>query len=713
MFKKRGFVTLILGLLLLAGCGDSFKRLIIAKLPDKLVYNIGESLSFEGLRVLDQSSNEVLDYSTSLDDGYIFSNSGNYTIAVSKSGYQSTSFNVLVNSGQSRNLTIYSYPVKRDYYLNEKLDLTGLSIKDEQGSDVYNYSTSILDGATLTTVGIQTVTISKLGYNSTSFNITVSEVPSTTLVIEKLPNKTSYVKNDYLSLQGMKVTCQNQVITDYTTSIPDGSKLTQTGNISIVVSKTNYISTSFTIFVSEYSPVEDNVTIDFNYINDTHGAFSRQNTDSNPYETGMSYISQFYKDNKTANSILLSGGDMFQGGWESNQTKGLIMADAMNIAGFDAMVMGNHELDWGEPALIEISKRINFPMLSCNVFYASDHTSRPEYLSPFTIIERSGVKIGIIGAAQEDLGTSITGSVSSSFYFPDPTPYVQEYSDLLRTNYNCDLVVAAFHSGGFYSYESDFYYPELLEISPNSHEKYIDGVFLAHDHLKKSGYLYSENEKVPYLEAGKNGVALGNMTFNMEKSYDEYEISDCSVSINTYLYSYATAPDPLVDNLTEVYKDQIGDPNAVIINFKYSYSKEEFARLICEAMYWYVNNNISQFGGEKVYLATHNDGGVRVNYISSGDFTYANLTTAMPFDNDLCIQSCNSYNISYMKNSSAYEYYEEEDPVYVSGLTKAVTISYICENEIYGPRCQESYIKYAITAKTVFVEFLKANQGRL
>lgn len=713
MFKKRGFIALILGLLLLAGCGDSFKRLIVTKLPDKLVYNIGEALSFEGLKVIDQSSKEVLDYSTSLDDGYIFPNGGNYTIDISKSGYKSTSFSIVVNNGESKNLVINSYPTKRDYNVNDKLDLTGLSIKDELGKDVYNYSTSIANGTTLTKVGTQTITISKLGYNSTSFTITVSEVPSTTLVIEQLPNKVSYIKNEYLSLEGLKVTCQNQVITDYTTSIVNGTKLTQIGNISIIVSKTNYKSTSFNIYVSENSPVGDDVIINFNYINDTHGAFSRQNTDSNPYETGMSYISKYYKDNKTINSIFLSGGDMFQGGWESNQTKGLIMADAMNIAGFDAMVMGNHELDWGEPALIEISKKINFPMLSCNVFYASDHSSRPEYLSPYTIIERSGVKIGIIGAAQEDLGSSITGSVSSAFYFPDPTPYVQEYSDLLRVSYDCDLVVAAFHSGGFYSYDTDFYYPDLLEVSPNSHEKYVDGVFLAHDHLKKSGYLYSNSDKVPFLEAGKNGIALGNMTFDMKKSYDDYVISDCSVSINSYLYSDATTPDPLVDNLLEVYKEQIGDPNAVIINFKNSYSKEEFARLICEAMYWYVNKNISYFGGEKVYLATHNDGGVRVNYIPDGDFTYANLTTAMPFDNDLCIQTCSSYNISYMKNSSAYEYYQEENPVYVSGFTKAVSISYICENETYGPRCQESFVKYAITAKTVFVEFLKENQGRL
>ena len=45
---------------------------------------------------------------------------------------------------------------------------------------------------------------------------------------------------------------------------------------------------------------------------------------------------------------------MFQGGAESNITRGKIIIDSMNGIGFDSMTIGNHEFDWDEETLIEM-----------------------------------------------------------------------------------------------------------------------------------------------------------------------------------------------------------------------------------------------------------------------------------------------------------------------------------------------------------------------
>ena len=78
-------------------------------------------------------------------------------------------------------------------------------------------------------------------------------------------------------------------------------------------------------------------------LNDFHGMIF-------PNESccGISKIGEFIINQKKNNDcvIVLSAGDMFQGGSVSTLTKGEALVEAMNIIGFDAMTIGNHEFDW-------------------------------------------------------------------------------------------------------------------------------------------------------------------------------------------------------------------------------------------------------------------------------------------------------------------------------------------------------------------------------
>ena len=89
------------------------------------------------------------------------------------------------------------------------------------------------------------------------------------------------------------------------------------------------------------------VLVDFNIygINDLHGKLD--DTDTQP---GVDELTTFIKTKRQENEnlVLISVGDMWQGSSESNLTKGLLTTDWMNDIGFDAMVMGNHEYDWGD-----------------------------------------------------------------------------------------------------------------------------------------------------------------------------------------------------------------------------------------------------------------------------------------------------------------------------------------------------------------------------
>ena len=398
---------------------------------------------------------------------------------------------------------------------------------------------------------------------------------------------------------------------------------------------------------------------------------------------------------------------MFQGGLESNETHGRIMCDAMNIMGFDAMALGNHEFDWGDQYIYDFQTWLNCPILSCNTFYSNDKTVAPSFVDPYAVIQKGSLRIGVIGAAEQGMDSSMTGSIGNKFYFPNPVEYVKKASDDLRLSYNCDLIICVFHDGG---YESGGTSPEteptkfaaLTAINSKTEKKYVDGMFFAHDHYQKRG-VYND---VPYLEAGSNSKYVGRMTFNFDTDGVLYDINSYS-TYNLYAYTNCTTPDLEVKALLTTYADQIGNPDEVIYSFSHSYDRTGFVAIALEAMLWYVNTRFpAVFGNQHVYFASHNWNGARAS-ISSGDMTRRNFVKAFPFDNKLCIQKCTASNITNMRNAEYYVTKSESSVIYdKDGLTKAVTISFIAEYK-YAYNYQKSYTAYNPTAKMAFELFLR------
>ena len=685
-----------------SGTSEYVGSLYIAQKPKKTLYALNDTFSLEGLKVIDtKSGSTITNYSSSLEEGTVLNTVGKEKVDITLTSYKPTSFEIEVVDFPR--LRIASYP-KQSYEFGEAFTSSGLqvtSIVNDEEITINDYQLNYRNGTPLTEAGTFDVAISKEGYISTSYQINVRKEKR--LSVYHLPNKTSYLTGENFNTDGLIIHNENdQVVNDYSLSIKDGSNLKYAGNIDISVTKDGYVSTSFTIEVTENSslPTKER-DLKIYYLNDTHGSFIRQIDEGNK-EAGMSYISSYIKskvEEDPSNSLVLSGGDMFQGGYESNMTRGEIMIDAMNEIGFDAMALGNHEFDWGEDALVSISQKLNCDIISANTFYSDDEITRPSYIKPYTIITKGDLKVGIIGAAKDNMGSSITGSISDDFYFPNPVSYIKEYSDELRLNHNCDIIIASFHEAG---YESDngepSQYSSLTSISNVSGARYVDAMLFAHDHRVK----YGTYNDVPYMEAGKNGMYLGEMTLSLSGT-TSYSVESSDVRVIN-AYNNCTTPDPKIEALASKYSSQIGNPDQVVYNFKNSYDIEEFTVVLCKAMYWYVNSNISLFGNERVYFSSHNTGGVRTS-VSPGNMTMRNLIKVYPFENELCIQTCTANNISRLRNSSYYRTYEADNIVFTGNYTKAVTITYIAEYR-YAYNYQQSYIKYTYVARDALIAYL-------
>lgn len=707
---KQFFKCLIISILLpLSGCNNTrfSNTLIINKQPDKVVYNVNEMFTTDGLVVVDKDGVEVEDYDCSISRGTILKKEGIRKVELTKQDYKPASFKIEIKKMPV--LRVAQMPNKTLYKLGEYFTVDGLIITSDGGEEVKDYNLSYRVGDAFTSIGEKTINVTKEGYSATSFKVVVEK--DLELVINHLPNKTTYKVGDAFDSTGLSVG-DNKGKTNlaYTLSIKDGDILKYSGTIPVEVRVEGYASISFDIKVEKNSGGQtgNDKTINVYYVNDTHGSFIR-NTDDG--EAGMAYISSYLKDKKAdedENAIILSGGDMFQGGVESNDTRGHIMVDAMNIIGFDAMTLGNHEFDWGEDKIISNHEMMDFPLLSCNTFYANDRTTRPDWLEPFTVIERDGLKIGIVGYARADMGSSIDAQYGSDFYFPSPFNYIKEYSRTLRLSYNCDLILSVGHDEGLNNGDDGYgtSYYDLTQIDTQTGARYVDGMMFAHDHYKKQGYC----NEVPYMETGCNGENIGHMTFELTSEDGISYSATGRVEVLNAVNNCRTEDKEITD-LVEKYKDEfLADPDSVLRTFDQSYSKNQFTLVICQAMVWFVNDNPNLFDNKTVYIASHNTGGVRVDYIPQGDFTYRDLIKTTPFDNPLCLEKCNSRNVSRIKSSSNPSW-QLCEPVYTDGYTNCVTISYIAGKTSNSSQ-YTSYIQYdGYTAKLALIRFLQSNEA--
>lgn len=682
-------------------------KLMEIKTYPKQDYIIGENFDFSDIEIIDSTSNEeITDYIFKLngnliDSSYVFKSLGEFEIIVESNGYLSVGYIVTVNNS---GLYVDSLPNKVDYLVGESFSLEGLKVTDHFNI-INDYQVSLNEGYIFKHKGEVEIKITKEGFNSTSFKINVLNKKG--LFIKAKPTKVYYELGDTFDPSGLIIQDNNtyQEIKDYSLSLNSGVALNTLGVINVEVKKENYPVTSFEIEVLPKFEVNEVREFKIYTLNDTHGAFIR---DSENNEAGMAYIGKYFKERKDENTLILSMGDMFQGGLESNDTHGNIMVDAMNLIGFDAMALGNHEFDWGEEILKNNADLASFPFLSSNAFKA-DTNQLLDFILPSYTFNLANLKVGVIGSAREDMGSSILGSISKNYVFPNPISYIKDESDKLR-DLGCDLVILASHDEGFEGYSGEpTEFNSLTTISNISNERYVDSMLFAHDHLRKSG-VYND---VSFLEAGGNGEYFGEVTINVKKVNDnEYQIVN---NTSRYVNAYTTCKeeDQEISNLVNKYDDLIRNRDSVIYTFKSSYSREEFGEIVCQAIFWFMNKYNYIFDNRNIYLTTHNTAGIR-NEVNSGPFTYADLVKACPFDNCLALQKCTTSEMKYLKNNRALINYQnpngkiDDDGYYYCG-----TISYVAEWTDYsGDSITTDYTLYPeyIIGDVVY-EFLINNHG--
>jgi 5'-nucleotidase / UDP-sugar diphosphatase len=143
------------------------------------------------------------------------------------------------------------------------------------------------------------------------------------------------------------------------------------------------------------------------------------------------------------NVLLLDAGDQFQGTLFYNHYKGEEAAQAMNLLGYDAMAVGNHEFDDGPGNLARFIRQTRFPVLAGNIDTSLD-AELDGLVKPYTVVEVGGERIGIVGYITEE--TAQLSSSGPTIRFLNIETSVQAVVQKLRSG-GINKIIALSHAG--------------------------------------------------------------------------------------------------------------------------------------------------------------------------------------------------------------------------------------------------------------------------
>ena len=217
--------------------------------------------------------------------------------------------------------------------------------------------------------------------------------------------------------------------------------------------------------------------------------------------------------------FLFDSGDIYTG-ILSKLTEGAVPMEMMITMGYDAMAIGNHEFEYGWESFAEQKSRLPFPVLGANLFYAD--TGRP-YAQPYTIVERDGFRIGVVGIMGQDARTAIIPSHVAGVEVRDPIPIVQEWVDKLKPE--VDIVLALTHQGKTAPMQTDDEaHPEIHRGNKEDYHlagavKGIDVLFGGHADAGTEEPIVHKRTGTLIMQTYGQGTRLGQLkiTFDTER----------------------------------------------------------------------------------------------------------------------------------------------------------------------------------------------------
>lgn len=235
-----------------------------------------------------------------------------------------------------------------------------------------------------------------------------------------------------------------------------------------------------------------------------------------------SYVDE-QRDFQGRSIILLDNGDLLQGqptgyyfNYQSDRAVNLF-ADVMNYMGFDAASVGNHDIETGPQVYEKLRNEFDFPWLAANVL--NTQTGRPHF-EPYTIIERDGVRIAVLGLVTSSVPTWLPRKLWEELEFVEMYEAAVEWMQYIRDHEKPHAIIGLFHSGAGEDaiYTAEALSPENAALFVAKNVPGFDVVFTGHDHRVRNQVFENVEGKEVLMIAGQSygrSLAVADLFFDL------------------------------------------------------------------------------------------------------------------------------------------------------------------------------------------------------
>lgn len=243
-----------------------------------------------------------------------------------------------------------------------------------------------------------------------------------------------------------------------------------------------------------------------------------------PMKTSLAnvhYLIQAVRTRPGSNIILLDNGDLIQGtpaAYYANfeqETKLHLFSRIMNLMGYDAATVGNHDIEAGPLVYNRLKREFRFPYLGANV--VSKETGEPHF-QPYTVIRRQGIRIAVLGLTTPGVPNWLPEHLWVNLEFREMAESAAYWVQVIQEKENPDAIVGLFHSGMGPAN------PDPSDVPLENAVQYVartvpgfDVIFTGHDHRERIETVTNVNgDQVLVVGPGSHAekLAVAELTFD-------------------------------------------------------------------------------------------------------------------------------------------------------------------------------------------------------
>jgi 2',3'-cyclic-nucleotide 2'-phosphodiesterase (5'-nucleotidase family) len=275
-------------------------------------------------------------------------------------------------------------------------------------------------------------------------------------------------------------------------------------------------------------PVESETPIRISLIgtNDLHGQI-----ESLPLFSGYLANLRSAREAEGGAVVLVDAGDLFQGTLATNKDEGRGMIATYNALAYDALSLGNHDFDYGaigprteerpeqdpQGALKARAREARFPFLSANLRREGGAPLSWSEVGASVLLEKAGIRVGIVAAASENLATIIRTSDFKGLEFAPAAPSVVSEARRLRER-GAQVVIAVLHAGGACERFDDptdvrscDFEEEIFQIARDIEPGLVDVIVAGHRH----DAIAHEFNAMAIIQSYSKGQAFGRVDLTL------------------------------------------------------------------------------------------------------------------------------------------------------------------------------------------------------